>query len=421
MRNGLAVIVSGVVSISAHAQEIPIRQVGPAEVTVGKLTIPALTRPLSDGRLIVGQGQRLLLFSADLASRSVVLDSTVLTSGPPGSFPFPVSFIAGLADTTYVVDYNGSSLLTIEPSGKVGRVAALPRSRDITSLAFAYGYMTAFMDPKGRLVYRGNFPAPPPPPPAADGSRVMGSVAVDTFPIVRADFDKRTADTLGVLKIASFMRSMTTMTADTRISRTSIVQPYPMIDVWTLLSDGTVAVVRGIDYHVDWISPDGARSSSPKMPFDWRRITDDDKTRIIDSVKAIQALSRARMDSVYKARGINPATVSMSVQDVVPPSQLPDFFPPVRDAGITADPDGNLWVLPTTSSSAKNGLLYDVINRKGEIFERVQLPTGCALSAAARGGVVYLLCTEPTAPAAAGTPVLPMARLERHRVIHSAQ
>jgi hypothetical protein len=402
------------------AQQIPIRQLGPVEAVAEKLTIPALSRPLSDGRLIVGQGRRLFLFSADLASSTVVLDSTALTSGPGGMLPFAPAFIAGLADTTFVVDMNGSSLLTIEPSGKVGRVVALPRSRDVSAMAFAFSHMTAFTDPKGRLVYRGSFPAPPTPPPAADGSRVM-SVASDTFPIVRADFDTRSADTLGVLRIASFTRTTMTIGANNRISRTSTIQPYPVIDVWTLLPDGTVAVVRGIDYHIDWISPDGARSSSPKMPFDWRRITDDEKTKIIDSVKAVQVVQRTRLDSMYKARGIDPATMSVAVTDVVRPNELPDYYPPVRDAGILADPAGNLWVLPTTSSSARNGLLYDVINRKGEVFERVQLPTGCALNALARDGVVYLLCTTPSGAAATGAPVLASARLERRRVIHSAQ
>lgn len=403
-----------------RAQVIPIRQVGPAEAVAEKLTIPALTRPLSDGRLIVGQGRSLLLFNAELASPRVVLDSTALTSGPGVSLPFPPAFIAGLADTTFVVDYNGSSLLTIEPSGKVGRVVALPRSRDASYLAFAFASMTTFTDPKGRLVYRASFPSPPMPPPAADGSRVM-PVQPDTFPIIRADFDTRTADTLAVLKIQSFVRSISTMGANNRITRTTITQPYPMVDVWTLLPDGTVAIVRGNDYHVDWISPDGKRSSSPKMPFDWRRIADEDKTRIIDSVKAVQAVSRARMDSIIKAQGRDPATVSIATQDVVRPNELPDYFPPVRDAGILADPDGNVWVLPTTSAGAKNGLLYDVINRKGEIFERVQLPSGCSLSALAKGGVIYLLCVTPTEPAGTVPSAPPVARLERRRVIPSAQ
>jgi hypothetical protein len=57
---------------------------------------------------------------------------------------------------------------------------------------------------------------------------------------------------------------------------------------------------------------------------------------------------------------------------------------------IKPDADGNLWILPTTSSHARSGLLYDVINQKGEIFERVQLPAECDVAGFGRGGVVYL-------------------------------
>ena len=37
------------------------------------------------------------------------------------------------------------------------------------------------------------------------------------------------------------------------------------------------------------------------------------------------------------------------------------------------DFDGNLWIPPTTTRDARGGLLYDVVNRKGEVIERVQL------------------------------------------------
>ena len=34
------------------------------------------------------------------------------------------------------------------------------------------------------------------------------------------------------------------------------VNPFNMADEWSLLSDGTVAIVRVHDYHIDWIDPD---------------------------------------------------------------------------------------------------------------------------------------------------------------------
>jgi hypothetical protein len=76
--------------------------------------------------------------------------------------------------------------------------------------------------------------------------------------------------------------------------------------------------------------------------------------------------------------------------EVLRPDELPDYFPPVRaGAPMRVDPAGNLWILPTTSSQAKGGLLYDVVNRKGEVTERVQLPEGRALAGFGAGGTVY--------------------------------
>jgi len=57
---------------------------------------------------------------------------------------------------------------------------------------------------------------------------------------------------------------------------------------------------------------------------------------------------------------------------------------------MLADADGNVWVLPSTSSQSGGGLLYDVINRRGEVFQRVRIPAGRALEGFGAGGVVYL-------------------------------
>ena len=52
------------------------------------------------------------------------------------------------------------------------------------------------------------------------------------------------------------------------------------------------------------------------------------------------------------------------------------------------------WILPTTSTNAANGLTYDVVNRKGEVVERVQLPKDRALAGFGPHNVVYLTRNE---------------------------
>jgi hypothetical protein len=101
---------------------------------------------------------------------------------------------------------------------------------------------------------------------------------------------------------------------------------------------------------------------------------------------------------------------------------LPDYYPPIRAGSTVADYDGNLWVLPATSSLAGQlagmipagargqippgvlpagmtaaptaGLAYDVINRQGELVERVQLPVGRSIAGFGPDGVVYLTARQ---------------------------
>lgn len=56
------------------------------------------------------------------------------------------------------------------------------------------------------------------------------------------------------------------------------------------------------------------------------------------------------------------------------------FYAPGRRGGI----------LPTTSVSAAGGFTYDVVNRNGDVFERVQLPKGHVLVGFGAHNVVYL-------------------------------
>src|SRR5688572_21022312 len=64
-----------------------------------------------------------------------------------------------------------------------------------------------------------------------------------------------------------------------------------MTDDWAVRPDGSVAFVRGIDYRVDYLHADGTRTSSPKLPFEWQRMTDADRERLVDSVKTAQRRS----------------------------------------------------------------------------------------------------------------------------------
>jgi hypothetical protein len=53
-------------------------------------------------------------------------------------------------------------------------------------------------------------------------------------------------------------------------------------------------------------------------------------------------------------------------------SDLPDYMPPFSRGATTADTEDNLWI--RTSTVVNGQPVYDIVNRRGELADRVQLP-----------------------------------------------
>jgi sugar lactone lactonase YvrE len=73
---------------------------------------------------------------------------------------------------------------------------------------------------------------------------------------------------------------------------------------------------------------------------------------------------------------------------MVSPSDLPDYKPAFTPGSTRADADGNLWIRTSQNIDARP--VYDVVNRKGELIDRVQLPSNRVLAGFGANGVVYL-------------------------------
>jgi len=375
----------------AFAQAIPIRQLSePDARSAASLPRMSEVRELRDRRVVFTAmlGQTVTLCEADLRSCRAYVDSTSLT---PGSLPsMRMSLLHFPGDSIAIVDASAMVLVMLDASGRPGHVVALPHPRDASMLSLSLGGLPR-VDPNGRLVYRARYEPPRILP--APGERYTPPASPDSYPVVRVTFETRAVDTLAVVAAPGSSKTTSGMSADGKLQISTKVNPLPVVDDWALLSDGTVAIVRGHDYHVDWVDPDGTRRSTPKMPFDWRRITDDEKMHIIDSVEVLRARMQRMIDSVYASgyTGRGAASAPARKESMMAPSELPDYYPPIRLGSVLGDRDGNVWVLPGTSLSARGGLLYDVVNREGSIVERVQLPPGCSLVGFGSGGVVYYM------------------------------
>lgn len=460
MKNGSYILAAGLsllaVTSPANAQQLPpVRQLAPAPIaTTEKLGAVSAVRHLSDGRVLVNDiiGRRVLLFDSTLKTFTVVADTTSATGSAYGARPG--GLIAFHGDSTLFVDPASLSMLVIDPNGKIARVMSAPRANDA---GFLVGgpFGTPGFDPQGRIIYR----APPRitfgggrggPGAATGGTREAFSPPVipDSAPLVRVDLATRKVDTLAFFKTPQ-IRMNVNRDADGGIRVMPTVNPLPVIDDWGILPDGTVALVRGKDYHIDWITPEKTVTSSAKIPFQWERLSDDAKVAYIDSTRKAFDAARARGDlsgmfggafggapvmRIQNQGAVPPAgaapggtttttTVTTGTNTTVTtgsgggnpfggqlpnvtfvePSELPDYKPPFAGNATRVDAEGNLWIRTTENL---NGLpVYNVINRKGELIDRVQLPAGRVITGFGAGGVVYLGFREGD-----------VARLERARI-----
>lgn len=383
---GSALLLCG--ATAAHAQpaasganRIPVRPLGPI-VAVSRDTLGArlVVRALSDGSVLVGVygtgsaliGQTVKLFDPTLQQVTVLRDSTQL----PQLIPF-----AG--DSTILLHRASRSMIIVDQQGRDARTIALPKLSDFNQLS-AFLRSPRF-DSQGSLVYQGV--TPPLEEPTIE--RLQQPFLPDSAPLVRANFDTRRVDTIARIRIAQPVRT-TFGDHGQNISVDIVLDPTATGDEWAMLSEGTVAIIRAHDYHIDWIDPDGTRRSTPRMPMDWRRITDARKQFVIDSMQpTLDSLAkRTPPMTVQSPDGPRNTTYNYSV---IPPAKFPDYEPPIAPNSVRADPDGYVWIAPRTSAGAKDGgLLYDVVNRKGEIVERVQFPPGVALAGFGPSGAVYV-------------------------------
>lgn len=358
-------------------------------------------RGLSDGRVIVNDMEGLKLIALDPTFTKVTVWSDT-TGTTKNNYRREAVIIPVAGDSSVMIDNETGALVMIDAHGNFGRAFALPQTGDAEAVMIASVYGGAGIDPQGRLVYSARWG-----PLAASNpgcSETRPAIRADSVSLVRANFEARTVDTIARIRISMIAAEL--VPAPNRGPNCWTWRPRADVlplhgDQWALLSDGTIAIVREQDYHVDWIAPNGSMASTPKMPFDWRPISTEEKQRMFDSVTKIQ-------DSIAAARPIPPnapAGFRFPRRPVVPPAEMPDYYPPVRLGSMKVDFDGNLWIPPSTSRDARGGLLYDVVNRKGEVIERVQLPAGRAIASFVPGRRVILRAVE------AGRVVLELANV----------
>ncbi|MFI5231899.1 MAG: hypothetical protein ACHQSE_05235 [Gemmatimonadales bacterium] len=404
-----ATILLGLLACAAHAQStIPERTLG-APTVVGNESFQniASVRELSDGKVIVvqsgppnamarsvitamaarlgrgGRGGRGSAALDSLASppprrvaRVVMLDASLATATPigqagtgPGEYGEPEALVAGVRDTTLLIDVSRGDLPVIDPTGKI--VASKTTSVPQIGIFALVGGLA--VDHTGRLLYMAHLQD------QRSSAVGMEIVTPDTAPIMAFDF--KTGGTIPVAQLHVEQASAVMGTDSTKPGTMSMhvkTFPFPTIDDWVAMPDGTLAIIRGADLHVDWIAPNGKVRSTPPIRYAKVAVTDSDKVKF-------RTLHSMNSDSLP----MMPRNISMTQAE---PESWPEFKPPFSARGAKAAPDGTIWIpAHIISPDVKEG--YDVIGPDGRVRERIHLAKGQRLLGFGKG-VVYVAVNE---------------------------
>jgi hypothetical protein len=430
-----AITVVSATMLSAQAQPA-IRQIGATVATSTESFGQNVTlRHLKNGVLVNDvANRRLLMFDNNLANPTVVADTTPATGSAFAGRT--AGLVAYKGDSSLFIDPASLSMLVIDGTGKLtGKVMSVPRSQEV---GFMVGGGVAY-DPAGNLVYRG-IPRPVMnrPTQSANGTPVFTAPEIpDSMAVVRVNIATRVLDTLGYVKTPKIKMNVESM-PNGGMRMSSMINPLPLVDDYVLMPDGSVAMIRGRDYHIDWVRANGTRESTPKIPFDWRRLSDEDKVAFLDSVKAqrermgpnapmpagmgggpnIQMqfgggpggpggggggarqqitmgdgpAPRPRGEAAGGpgAPGGGPGGMQAQPLVFVGPEELPDYQPVFFAGGARVDADGMIWIRTIPTKALPGGPVYDVINSKGALVERVQVPADRSIIGFGQGGVVYM-------------------------------
>lgn len=467
---------------AAANNTVPVPLVGPAIrrietaqfVSTEMLGSITNVRHLPDGHILLNDGtrRRLLLMDSTLKTVGIVLDSLTDVQNAYGTRAG--SLIPYRGDSTLFVDAGTYAMLVIDSKGTVARVRSVPRAQDASYIAQQNSnWPIPGFDGAGRLVYR--IPAQSAP----SSMRVTGNVPYfptppDTAFVVGINLDTRKLDTLGAVKIQRQVMSITRSEYGNEYRSAQV--PLPLLDDFAVLSDGTLAFVRGRDFRIDYRAPDGSMTSSDKLAFPWVRMTEEDKIKFADSVKSVLIKNAQRnftqemivwsnlLNKPYPvsfkvpegqevptgfpkdwilptgmkypanyvfacppsipgapstsapaaggagAQGAAPAAPRCVQNDyanwygsgytpppptyrqpvLIPASELPDYRPPISAGSVRADMDDNIWIRTIQMKPMPGGTIYDIVNRKGELNDRIQLPVGFTLVGFGPGRIVYL-------------------------------
>lgn len=374
--------VADMVPLASPAQPPPVVRLEKPEAEFpDPFSVISGMRELSDGRVIVSDGQERKLLLVDFVARSA---RPIAREGAgPGEFAVPRRLWALRGDTSLLHDPGNGRYLVLLPNAEPGPTITL-NDAQVTGVSSIKG-----VDAAGRFYMQLRS--------QRAAARSGGNNGEET--LVRLDRATGRVDTLARVQLPEG-REQGSQSLGGGMLRLLDNRPLAAEDVAAVGRDGRVAIVRATDYHVEWIDAQGRRTAGPSVPYERIRVTDAEKRAALEAmIVPGRIITRANPDA--QAMPMPRPRATPRTAGSGPP--LPPGFdeasmlwpankPPFLANGATVTPDGELWVLRTRRRTDSIPT-YDVFDAQGRLTTRVALPMRTRLAGFGRG-TVYLVRSD---------------------------
>jgi hypothetical protein len=309
-------------------------------------------RELPDGRVMVADGLGQALVVIDMAVGTA--DTIGRVGQGPGEYKSPDGLFELPADSTLLVDLGNGRLVAVGSDGSFGETTPIAQDDEsgIIRLVLPRG-----TDAEGRAYFQMMPPMRP------------GAELPDSAMVARWDRATGSIDTVAMVKL----EDRSTESAGGANNRSVRIMPVPltMEDAWAVAEDGSVAIARSGDYHLEWIRPDGTIVSGPPVDYDPVEVKKADKEAWIDGLSNglsvnVSVENGRRTTSLGRGGAASEADPDLY--------EWPKVKPPFPGEAVWIGPSGDAWV--ERHMPAGSPVTFDVFGRDGVLKGRVVLPEG---------------------------------------------
>jgi hypothetical protein len=320
-------------------------------------------RELRDGRVIVADGREKRVHLIDFKAGSTRIGRE---GAGPGEIGQPMAIVALPGDSSAIWDGTNVRYILIHPDGKSGRDFRLdPSGGGSAMMGLSVRPVPRGTDARGNIYFQGS-------PFRIDAAK--GLVPSDTSAVIRYDRAALRLDTIAHIRLAKGTGAVRAQPDGSTQITMGGANPLEPRDEWAVLPDGKVVIVRGADYHLEFVTPGGSRTSGPAIPFE--------RISVTDAVKAMVEEQRERQRRLAigsgGGRGGAPAgSTAPSAPPLRPLENWPEVMPAFQANAVIARPLGasaQIWVMRVQRPGPADFPQYDVFDTTGKIVARVTLP-----------------------------------------------